>query len=169
MGCGVGTERWSDHHPFAARLLGIVIGAGLAGGFAVGLVMLSGPAPKPEAVAVMPTRPPPDPDQVRNAEHCEKAADALAELAEAVRTAGTLRDESLLAVLDRAEDRMARRADVPSERLTHTFSELAASLREFRRAIETGAGVQAAVTQTRELIATLDKQCYDLLVNDVGS
>lgn len=169
MGYHVSTERWSDQHPFVARLLGILIGAGLAGVFAVGLVMLSGPPQKPEAVAVMPARPPADPDLIRNAEHCERAADALAELAEAVTAAGSVRDESLLAVLDRAEDRMARRADVPSGRLTRTFGELEVSLRELRRAIETDDGVQAAVTQTRELIATLDEQCYDLLVNEVES
>lgn len=169
MGHRVSTPRWTDRHPFGARLLGVLIGAGLAAVVAAGLTLRSGSQPRPDAVAVMPTRPPVDSDLIRNAEHCEKATETLAELAEAVTAAGSVRDESLLAVLDRAEDQMARRAAVPSERLTRTFSELEVNLRGLRRAIATDDGVQAAVAETRELIATLDQQCYDLLVTEVES
>lgn len=152
-----------------ARLLGVLIGAGLAAGVASGLVWMSGPPAEPEGVAVVPPQPAPDPELMLNGRHCEKAAETLGELAEAVTSAGSVRDETLIAVLDRAEDRMSRRAEVPSERLTRTFGELEANLRELRYAIEAEDGVRAAVAETRELIATLDRQCYDLLVNEVES
>lgn len=119
-------------------------------------------------MATPPSSPGGDPELVRNTEHCEKGAETLGDVGRAVTDSDSLMHDSVVAELDDAESRIARRVEVPSQRLTTTFAEIETSLRDLRRAIEDEDGVDSAVDTTRDLMGTLGDQCNDVLLPTGG-
>lgn len=169
MGHQRAPERWTDRHPVVARLLAILCAAAAAGLAAGTLVTLAGPPPEHQYVLVPPSAPYADPELVLNTAHCEKGADTFGDVAQAVTDAGGLRADAVITELRNAEARMTRRASVPSDRLTETFGEAEQSLRHLRLAIVQGAGIDAALEATLDLMATLERQCQDaILADDAG-
>lgn len=157
-------ERWTDRHPVVAWLVGVFGGAAAAGAAAGAVVLASGPPPEPGVVATPPPSPSIAPGLVGNTAHCEKGAETLGDVGRAVTDSEGLRHDSVIAELDHAESRIARRVEVPSRRLSETFSEIETSLRDLRRAIEDDDGVASAVATTRDLMGKLGDQCHDLLI-----
>lgn len=166
MGYQRESERWIYRHPAMARLLGVVTGAVTAGTAAGALVLVS--APPAEYEYVPPPAAPVDPVLAPTAAHCEKGADTFGDVARAVMDAGGLRAPGGVSELRDAEARMTRRTDVPSARLTATFGEAETSLRDLRRAIEDGDGVESALDATLDLMDLLGQQCHDVLLSAGG-
>ncbi|MPZ66304.1 MAG: hypothetical protein GEU83_12600 [Pseudonocardiaceae bacterium] len=147
-----------------AWLVGVFGGAAAAGVAAGVMVLATGPPAEPGVVATPPPSPGSAPESVRNTEHCEKGAETLGDVGRAVTDSDSLMHDSVIAELDNAESRIARRVEAPSRRLTATFAEIETSLRDLRHAIEDDDGVGSAVDTTRDLMGTLSDQCYDVLL-----
>lgn len=143
-------------------MCGMSLTAGLAAG---ALVLLAGPAPEYEYVPVRPSGPPAGPELVLNTAHCEKGAETFGDVAQAVAAAGSFQSDTVVSELRDAEVRMARRTEVPSERLTEIFVAAEATLRDLRLAIQDGAGIGAAVDATLDLMDTLEQQCKDVILS----
>jgi hypothetical protein len=125
---------------------------------AVIVLGVRGPDDEP-APEVAPPTGPADRQTVLAIEHCDRGADTLVNLAAVINDAGGPRGDDVIAGLREAEERMARRAAVPSEQLSVTFDALRTRLVELRRAIDAGSGVRAAFDDVLRLVDVLEEQC----------
>jgi hypothetical protein len=120
------------------------------------------PSPSPPPAAPVPSE---DRDLALNAEHCLKGAETLEEMSLVISDAGGFHGDEVLSALDEAEQRMARRIDTPSERLTGVFEDLEAGLGTLRQAVTADEGVNAALDDVIDLTYDLDSRCHDVLTS----
>lgn len=108
-------------------------------------------------------------DLMLDAEYCAKGADTIEGVAQAISEAGGPRGDGVIAAIEQAEIRMARRVAAPSDDLVAAFSNLDAGLGVLRRAILADEGIAAATDALIMLIDALDVECQAVLAPPSGS